>query len=192
MVKENYSFAIPLDPLQILKVSIKVLDKQAKNNEGSTLLNPIAPIDSAENDEIELSGLNELPENIIQAINSARLELTNRAFLQQSFMVATATGFQLLRLNQLIYFEYLTDKKQWTVFLTDQTQLALKRTTIAEDILRYSQNFIRINQQHIINLEYLVGIKGRSCQLSLLSGHEDKLTISRSYLKALQERIEVI
>jgi DNA-binding LytR/AlgR family response regulator len=192
MVKENYSFAIPLDPLQTLKVSIKVLDKQAKNDEDSALLNPISPIDSAENNEIELSGLNELPENIIQAINSARLELTSRVFLQQSFMVATATGFQLLRLNQLIYFEYLTDKKQWTVFLTDQTRLALKRTTVAEDILGYSQNFIRINQQHIINLEYLVGIKGRSCQLSLLSGHEDQLIISRSYLKALQERIEVI
>jgi two-component system LytT family response regulator len=71
-------------------------------------------------------------------------------------------------------------------------QLTLKRNTIAETILKYSSNFIQINQKQIINMDYMVCIDDRSCQLSIYTGNENNLKLSRRYLKALQERIEVI
>jgi len=192
MVIENYIFALSLDHSQCLKVTIQVFEKQIIPHENSLQPNILFPTDTTEKKEIVLTGLQELPENIIQAIKTAHGASRNHTTIQQSFMASTATGFQLLRLNQIVYFEYLTDKKLWTVLLSDQTQLSLKRNTVAETILGYSPNFVRINQQQIINLDYLVRIEGRSCQLSAHLVNKNGLNISRSYLKGLQERVGVI
>jgi len=192
MVIENYSFAFPLDHSQCLKVTIQVLEKQIMSLENSAQPYRLVSRNSTEKNEIEISGLQELPRNIVQAINTAQGASVNRTTMPQSFLASTATGYQLLRLNQIVYFEYLTDKKTWIVLLTDQTQLSLKRNTVAETILSYSPDFIRINQQHIINLNYLVRIEDKSCQLSAHIDTKNRLTISRSYLKGLQERVGVI
>ena len=62
------------------------------------------------------------------------------------FMISTVTGFKLLRLEEIGFFEYLKDKRQWQVVLFNQTRLNLKRTTKAEDIIKYSQAFVQISQ----------------------------------------------
>jgi len=51
---------------------------------------------------------------------------------------------------------------------------------------------VRINQQMIVNIDYLQKIEGNLCRLSISNENEERLIISRSYLKALQERVEVI
>jgi DNA-binding LytR/AlgR family response regulator len=188
----NYSFAIPLDQSQCLRVILRVLDNKLTTNDHSFQQDTIAYANFHEKNIIEISDLNELPDNIIQAINTAHASFTNRVNLQHSFMVSTATGFHLLRLYQIIYFEYLTEKKQWTVLLLGQTQLTLKRNTAAENILGYSPNFVQINQHYIINFQYLIRIEGKICRLSVFSDNKDKLVISRSYLKGLQGKVEVI
>ena len=62
---------------------------------------------------------------------------------QGMFMISTVTGFKLLRLEEIGYFEYLKDKRQWQVVLFNQTRLNLKRNTKAEDIIGYSQLLFR-------------------------------------------------
>jgi len=188
----NYSYTLPLDHSNQLEVSFKVHTKQQEPFENSSSLTTFNSTDPSDHNEIVLSDLNELPGNIIQAIKEAQIDFLTDTLRPQSFMASTATGFQLLRRNQIVYFEYLTDKKQWTVILSNQTQLTLKRNTVAETILNYSSNFIQINQKQIINLDYMVCIDGRLCQLSIHTENENNLKLSRSYLKALQERIEVI
>ena len=188
----NYSYTLPLDHSNQLEVSFKVHTKQQEPFENSSSLTTFNSTDPSDHNEIVLSDLNELPGNIIQAIKEAKIDFLTDTLRPQSFMASTATGFQLLRRNQIVYFEYLTDKKQWTVILSNQTQLTLKRNTVAETILNYSSNFIQINQKQIINLDYMVCIDGRLCQLSIHTENENNLKLSRSYLKALQERIEVI
>ena len=188
----NYSYTLPLDHSNQLEVSFKVHTKQQEPFENSSSLTTFNSTDPSDHNEIVLSDLNELPGNIIQAIKEAQIDFLTDTLRPQSFMASTATGFQLLRRNQIVYFEYLTDKKQWTVILSNQTQLTLKRNTVAETILNYSSNFIQINQKQIINLDYMVCIDGRLCQLSIHTGSDNKLKLSRSYIKALQERIEVI
>ena len=44
---------------------------------------------------------------------------------QGMFMISTVTGFKLLRLEEIGYFEYLKDKRQWQVALFNQTRLNL-------------------------------------------------------------------
>jgi len=188
----NYSFALPLDHSNRLEVFFKIID------ENSNAINGISQLSNStlKNDFLpplaELFDWNELPAKIIQIVQTAHAIILKRFPQQQSFMVSTSNGFQLLHLNQIVCFEYLNEKRLWKVSLSDQTNLLLKRYTIAEDILNYSPNFIQINHHQIINLDYLLKIDGHSCRLSPFSSEDNKFIISRIYLKELRERVEVI
>ena len=111
---------------------------------------------------------------------------------QGMFMISTVTGFKLLRLEEIGFFEYLKDKRQWQVVLFNQTRLNLKRNTKAEDIVSYSQAFVQISQSAIVNVNYLAMIDGKCCQLYPPFHDKGDLVISRSYLKELQERFYVL
>lgn len=111
---------------------------------------------------------------------------------QGMFMISTVTGFKLLRLEEIGFFEYLKDKRQWQVVLYNQTRLNLRRNTRAEDIIGYSQAFVQISQSAIINVNYLAMIDGKCCQLYPPFHAKDDLVISRSFLKELQERFYVL
>ena len=111
---------------------------------------------------------------------------------QGMFMISTVTGFKLLRLEEIGYFEYLKDKRQWQVVLFNQTRLNLKRNTKAEDIIGYSQVFIQISQSAIVNVNYLAMIDGKCCQLYPPFHDKSDLVISRSFLKGLQDRFFVL
>ena len=111
---------------------------------------------------------------------------------QGMFMISTVTGFKLLRLEEIGFFEYLKEKRQWQVVLFNQTRLNLKRNTKAEDIISYSQAFVQISQSAIVNVNYLAMIDGKCCQLYPPFHDKNDLIISRSYLKELQERFFVL
>ena len=89
---------------------------------------------------------------------------------QGMFMISTVTGFKLLRLEDIGFFEY----------------------TKAEDIISYSQAFVQISQSAIVNVNYLAMIDGKCCQLYPPFHDKNDLIISRSYLKELQERFFVL
>jgi len=110
--------------------------------------------------------------------------------INESFMVATSIGYQKLGLKQIGYFQYQKDKKQWDAVLTDHNHLQLKRTTIANDVLNYSDSFIQINQHQIINVDYLSTIEDKSCYL-LPPFTRKPLEISRTYMKGLHDRFEL-
>ena len=109
-----------------------------------------------------------------------------------TFMISTVTGFRLLRLEEIGFFEYLKDKRQWQVVLFNQTRLNLKRNTKAEDIIGYSQAFVQISQSAIVNVNFLAMIDGKCCQLYPPFHDRNDLIISRNFLKELQERFYVL
>lgn len=111
---------------------------------------------------------------------------------QGMFMINTVTGFKLLRLEEIGFFEYLKDKRQWQVVLFNQTRLNLKRNTKAEDIITYSQAFVQISQSAIVNVNYLAMIDGKCCQLYPPFHDKNDLVISRTFLKELQDRFYVL
>lgn len=111
---------------------------------------------------------------------------------QGMFMISTVTGFKLLRLEEIGFFEYLKDKRQWQVVLFNQTRLNLKRNTKAEDIITYSQAFVQISQSAIVNANYLAVIDGKCCHLYPPFHDKNDLVISRTFLKELQDRFYVL
>lgn len=111
---------------------------------------------------------------------------------RDTFMISTVTGFKILRIEEIGYFEYVKDKRQWQVTLFDQTKLNLKKNTKAEDITSYSESFVQISQSAIINIGYLAIINGKQCQLYPPFNDRDDLSISRNFLKELQERFCII
>lgn len=109
-----------------------------------------------------------------------------------TFMVAMVTGYQILRLEQIGYFEHRKGDKQWSVVLHDQSRLQLKRNTKAEDILEYCPRFVQVNQQIIINLDYLTLIDGKYCRLDPPFHQRKDLVISRHFFKILQEKVSLM
>lgn len=109
----------------------------------------------------------------------------------KTFLTATATGYQVLKAENCVAFQYHKNKKRWSVLLSDQKEVQLKRGTRAETILNYSSSFIQISQQCIINFDYLSLINYDTC---LLFPPFDNLplSISSKYLKALLDRFENI
>lgn len=117
----------------------------------------------------------------------------NRLFPSTSvLMVTTIDGFRILHIEQMGYFRYLNDKKRWAVVLSDLTELHLKRSTTACNILAYSDLFVQINRDQIINISYLSVIKGKECTLFPPFGHVKGLTANGKFIGQLQERFRLM
>ena len=139
---------------------------------------------------------------LLQALRESAFDFLLKPFSAEDLKVvidryrkavrSAVTGFKLLRLEEIGFFEYLKDKRQWQVVLFNQTRLNLKRNTKAEDIVSYSQAFVQISQSAIVNVNYLAMIDGKCCQLYPPFHDKGDLVISRSYLKELQERFYVL
>lgn len=131
---------------------------------------------------------------VAQPLSSSSFASSITALMPQrdTFMIGTVTGYKLLHLEEIGYFEYLKEKRLWQVTLFNQTKLTLKNNTRAEDIVGYSASFVQISQSTIINVNYLAMINGKQCQLYPPFNGRDDLQISRSFLKDLQDRFPVI
>lgn len=111
---------------------------------------------------------------------------------RDTFMISTVTGFKLLRIEEIGFFEYLKNKRQWQVTLFNQVKLSLKKNTKAEDIIRYSESFVQISQSAIINIAYLAIIDDKQCRLYPPFNDREDLFISRGFLKELQDKFCII
>ena len=108
--------------------------------------------------------------------------LTNIAKDQDNiFLSSTMTG-------NIGYFRYNSVNRLWEAALCNHRSLALKRTTNAEKILSYHPHLIQISQSMIINVSYLVLIKGNNCMMLPPFDKAEDLQISKSFMKKLMEK----
>lgn len=112
--------------------------------------------------------------------------------LRNCFLAATATGYKMIHIDDIGFFQHKGLRKQWYAHLASGESLCLKRGTSAETILAYSAAFIQISQSCIINANCLAMICGNECKLYPPFDTADGLTISRNYLKKLQETLNFI
>jgi len=108
------------------------------------------------------------------------------------FMIPTVAGFKMLRKEQVGYFEYQKEKDQWIVILNDQSQIELRRGTLAKEILNHTSSFFQISQRHIINIEYLTSIEKNDCHLFPPFSQATNLYISHNFLKDIKVKFETI
>jgi two-component system LytT family response regulator len=124
-------------------------------------------------------------------------DLSNQAIKQlfkedsSRFLIATIKGYRSLRANDIGFIEYQKDNKHWFIVLEKQ-RISLKRNTSSECILKLSPHFKQINQQQIINLNYLASIEGKKCILLPPFDKADDLYISRNYFKSVQDSFYIL
>lgn len=105
------------------------------------------------------------------------------------FLSTTMTGnLQLLRLEHIGYFRYNHGSRLWEAVLCNRRTLALKRSTNAEKILSYHPRLIQISQSFIVNVSYLLQIKGNNCLMLPPFDTAEELQITRSCMKKLMEK----
>lgn len=107
------------------------------------------------------------------------------------FLITTIKGYRSLRIDDVGYFEYNKERKHWFTIIQNQ-RIALKRNTTADDILKLATQFTQINQQQIININYLGAIEGKRCIMLPPFEKADELNISRNYFNSVQERFYMI
>jgi two-component system, LytTR family, response regulator len=127
-----------------------------------------------------------------QKKNSFISALTHLLPENSGFMISTINGFQILRLEEIGYFKYLKDRKQWLVVLSNHKELQLKRNTNARDILKYSPSFVQINRDQVININYLSIIRGNECILFPPFEQVGALKISSGFIRLLQDKFSQI
>jgi len=110
----------------------------------------------------------------------------------RTFLVTTITGYKILQPNNVGFLEYHKESKRWFANSDGKTFCELKRGTTAEMILSYCQSYVQINQQQIVNFDYLFKIDGKNCILAPPFSDQTNLSISRDYLKAFKERFDLI
>lgn len=107
----------------------------------------------------------------------------------QTFMVFTPTNdMRALRPAEIGYFRYCSDRKQWEAVLSGQAPLPLKKSTTAEQIVKYAPCFVQIHQSFIINIDYLMIIKDGKCVLYPPFDNITELIVSKKFKKELQDR----
>lgn len=189
MVKDNYRIVIPYTQNKDIELTARFHEKKNElcvHDRQPELLNNATTDKTILLDTSKQMLRDRIPTNVLRVLKTTYRALSSVLACECTFLVATATGFQVVRINEILYFEYSKPKKLWILVLANLSTLILKRNTVATDILEYSPSFVRINQHQIINIEYLTTIEGRTCKLSNQQTHDSELVISRSFLKNLQ------
>lgn len=108
---------------------------------------------------------------------------------EKPLMVTSATnGKVVLRVCNIGYFRYNSQRKLWEIVLDSQQRIALKHNTTADTILNYNPDFVQIHKIYIININYLSLIQDNSCIMAAPFNEVTELKIGRNYRKALLDR----
>lgn len=133
--------------------------------------------------------------------NNSHQKLALPAFalgLTEIVSLPTATGIRFLDKNNILYFQCtcpsIFEKKGWQAVLTDRTQIKLRTSTSAKDILEFmGLRFMRINPSYILNVNFLSAIEfsTRACQL-LPPFNDITIIASRSNMTEIREKFDVL
>lgn len=108
---------------------------------------------------------------------------------EKSFMVVTPMGdLRVLRVSDIGYFRYVSDRKIWEVALVNGSFIPLKRNTRAENLCAYDSAFVQVHQSYIINMNYLLMVQGCQCVMYPPFNNVDEVQVSKKFRKEMMER----
>lgn len=109
--------------------------------------------------------------------------------VKKPYIVSSVDGFRLCKIEQVVFMEYMSDRKIWSARLIDNSQVFFKRGSSASDLLKLNIKFVQVNQYCIINYDFLSAIIKNSCVL-VPPFDETKFKITRTFLKNLEDKFE--
>jgi len=111
----------------------------------------------------------------------------------RKFAIHTLTGLLLLKRSDILCFQYIANSRCWQMTLTDLSTYKLRLNTTAKDLLNLSISFIQVNQECILNIDYLMSIENKTFRCVLQPPFlELELFASRRYYTKIKEALEII
>ena len=110
--------------------------------------------------------------------------------MEQMIIIPLPTSdLQFLRPENIGFFKYNSERKQWEAYLNNSSSpIAIRKNIAADQIQASSPSFVQIHQSYIININYLIMIKDKKCVFYPPFDNVHDLQISKLYLKKLQEK----
>lgn len=124
--------------------------------------------------------------NIEQSIR--RLLTNDRKFALQGI-----SGLLLLRANEVLCFQYIDNMRSWQITMTDLSVHKLRTGIIAKDLLSFSPSFMQINQECILNTDYIASIENKSLKCILYPPFNNiEIHASRRYYSKLKDQLDIL
>lgn len=112
---------------------------------------------------------------------------------EQRFTLQSLTGLLILHHSQVVCFRYIDHLRCWQVMLTDRESHRLRTTTRSHDIMGANPNFIQVNSQCIINVEYLSSIENKTFRCCFYPPFDDlDICVSRHYFTELRNKLDMV
>ncbi len=114
--------------------------------------------------------------------------------LERKIIFQGQTELILLKSSEVLCFVYHQDIRCWHLVQTNRKEHKLRTTTNSREILKSNLSFIQINQECILNINYLVAIEHHTlrCVLSPGMDYSTGFFVSRRYYSKVREELEMI
>ena len=140
-----------------------------------------------------------LPEELSIAIKRVQMkeskatieQLLQKIIHEKRFALQTVTGIKVLTYNEVVYFEFPKNARNWQINLGDKRTVRLRSTVTSKDILAITPNFVQINQRCIVNIIHLSHIENKTMKCTL-NGSVTEHEISPKYYKAIKEFLSIL
>ncbi|NDV64163.1 LytTR family DNA-binding domain-containing protein [Bacteroides sp. 224] len=110
---------------------------------------------------------------------------------EDRFAIQTVMGLMLVKCREVGVFQYMD--RHWVMKLANEKQYKLRTNVGAKELLALSSSFMQINQQCIVNLDYLISIENKTLKCILCPPFSDLSEIaSTRYYKKIKESLDII
>lgn len=90
-----------------------------------------------------------------------------------------------LRMEDIAFFRYSNENKQWEVICSNKKCYSLRHRTTADAILIYSNHFVQTHKRYIVNINYIKTIRENACLLKSPMEDVTEVKISKNYKRDL-------
>lgn len=107
--------------------------------------------------------------------------------------VQTIKCLLLLHRQEILCFQYFDDTRCWQMILTSMEKHRLRSNTKAKDILMLCPDFIRVNPNCILNIDYLSSVENGTLRCILYAPFNNfTIVVSRRHYSKIKETLQML
>jgi len=144
-----------------------------------------------------------LPEELSFIVNRLLADNGSRDSFSQSFQqfvkkddkfaIQSITGLMFVRCEDVVLFQYLKEQRCWAMKQTNNMTYKLRTNLGSKELLSLSPSFVQINQQCIINSNYLFSIENKTLKCILCPPFSDiGEVVSSRYYKKIKDNLNIL
>lgn len=125
-------------------------------------------------------------ENLSQSLEEFRKR-------ENRFAIQTVTGLMFVKCDEVLLFLHIKEQRCWLMKLVNGKQYKLRSNVKARELTELHASFIQINQQCIININYLISIENKNLKCIMSPPYSDiDQTVSSRFYKRLREELDIL